>query len=159
MCAAAATSRRLALSFLVSACGGARGGTPPPATKPVAPAMTADASTPPNADKVPTLDAIAARGAVDAPQMKEVARWDRAAPRSPDLKADRDLCVRVAFAASGSVRVRLETAAGDRRGEPTSGADGLLPPQGPVCVTRGEVLRLVVEGDAAIVRAVVFGAP
>lgn len=157
MSGAAATSRRLALSLLLVGCGG--GAAPPPAPKPAATALGADASAPPNADTVPTLDAIAARGAVDAPQMKEIARWERAAPRSPDLKADRDLCVRVAFAASGPVRVRLETAAGDRRGEPTGGADGLLPPQGPVCVTRGEVLRLVVEGDAAIVRAVVFGAP
>lgn len=157
MSAAAATSRRLALSVLLVGCGGG-GAAPPPATKP-APTALADAAAPPNADKVPTLDAIAARGAVDAPQMKEIARWERAAPRSPELKADRDLCVRIAFAASGPVRLRLETAAGDRRGEPTGGADGLLPPQGPVCVTRGEVLRLVVEGDAAIVRAVVFGAP
>ena len=91
--------------------------------------------------------------------MREIARWERATPRSPDLKADRDLCLRVAFAASGAVRVRLENAAADRRGEPTSGVDGLLPPQGPVCVARGEVVRLVVEGDAAVVRAVVFGAP
>lgn len=118
--------------------------------------MAADAAVAPNADAVPTLDAIAARGAVDAPQMKELARWERATPRSPDLKAERDMCLRVAFAASSPVRVRLETVNADRRGEPTSGADGLLPPQGPVCVTRGEVVRLVVEGDAAIVRAVVF---
>ena len=163
MSAATATWRKRALSLLLLvACGGGPSAMPAakPAPKPVA-TTTADAG-----DVLPSLDAIATRGAVDAPQMREIARWERVMPRALDakdlsVKADRETCVRVAFAASASVRVRLETTTGDKRGEPTSGTDGLLPPQGPVCLVRGEAVRMVVEAadPAVTVRAVVFAAP
>lgn len=141
------------------ACGGAR--PPAPRARP-ATSVAADGGAEAGApvDAVPTLDAIAARAATLAPLMREIARWDRAGPRSPDVRADRDLCVRAAFAAGAPVRAWIEDASGARRGDVAEGADGMVPPRGPACVARGASVRLVVEGaGAATARAVLFGAP
>ncbi len=112
-------------------------------------------------DPVASLDAIAARGASAAPLMRESTRIADAAARATEVKAERDTCVRVAFAASTKVKTFLADAAGARRGDPFEGTEGVTPPSGPACMKRGESLRLVVEGApaAAVVRAVVFVAP
>jgi hypothetical protein len=147
-------------ALLAAACGGHAPAAPRATTaKSAAPSDAPGAGT--DRDPVATLDAIASRGSVDAPLMREVARWEKAAPRSPEVRADRDACIRVAYATSATVRAWLEDGSGVRRGDVASGADGMVPPQGPACVRRGDALRLVVDGapDGAVVRAVVFGAP
>jgi len=115
----------------------------------------------PEAD-VPTLDAIAARGATDAPQMREVRRVPDAAKGIELPPAERDACFRIALASSRPLRARLEDAAKAPRGDVASSAATflLVPPRGPACAKKGESLRLVVEGgEGATARAVVWQAP
>ena len=123
-------------------------------------------------DLLPSLDVLAARGPNDAPLMRELLRVEHAAPRSADVRADRDLCLRAVFAASGPARAWFADASGEVRGEVTSsagagnasgapgagasgtgglgtgasGAGGLgtAPPRGPACVKMGESIHLVV---------------
>lgn len=112
------------------------------------------------ADGLASTEALAARGATEAPLMREVLRVERAVPRSPALRANRDLCVRALFAASRPVRIWLADEAGLQRGEITTGAAGAVPPRGPACVQKGESVHLVVESEStAAVRAVLFAAP
>ncbi|MDB5214110.1 MAG: hypothetical protein JWO86_2037 [Myxococcaceae bacterium] len=115
-------------------------------------------------DTLPSLDALAARGPTDAPLMREALRVDHAAPRSPDVRADRDVCLRASFAATAPVRAWFADQSGAARGETTTGASGMVAPRGPVCARKGEALHLVVEsaeGGAPVtnVRAVIFAAP
>jgi len=96
--------------------------------------------------------------------MRELLRVERAAPRSPDVRADRDLCLRAVFAATRPVRAWFADASGTTRGDIASGASGTVPPRGPACVTRGEVLHLVIENGEGprtdtSARAVIFAAP
>jgi len=120
----------------------------------------ADAGAGPPSDALPSLDALAARGATDAPLMRELLRVERAAPRSPDVLAPRDLCVRALFAASGPVRAWFADAGGATRGEVTTATSGAVPPRGPACARKGESLHLVIESDAPVLaRAVLFAAP
>lgn len=160
---AARASSVLASSFVVLAsCAGptqrtagenpARG-TPSPAVSTPAP----DAA----AETVATLDELAARGAVDAPLMKEVLRADPAAPKTAEIRADRDLCVRAAFGANASVRAWFIDASGDARGDAATGNSGWVPPRGPACAKKGEVLRLTFDApsNATVSRAVVWASP
>lgn len=98
--------------------------------------------------------------------MREIARFERAAPRSPDVRADRDLCVRAFLAAPSPVRAYFADASGAARGETTIGASGAVPPRGPACARKGEALHLVVETSTPAAphtepaaRAVIFAAP
>lgn len=144
----------------IVACGGAPAPAPAhPGTGDGGLASSADAGAP-VLDTLPSTDALAARGPTDAPLMRELLRVEQAAPRSPDVRADRDLCVRAVFAASAPVKAWLADDAGAARGEVSSAASGTVPPRGPACVKKGESLHLVVEGDAAVrARAVLFAAP
>jgi hypothetical protein len=111
-------------------------------------------------DGLPSLDVLAARGPSDAPLMREALRVDRAVPRSPDVRADKDVCLRALFAASVTVRASFVDETGATRGEPTTSASGTVPPRGPVCAKKGEALHLVVEGpEGTTARAVIFAAP
>jgi hypothetical protein len=148
--------------FVVTGCGGA---TPPPA-HPAADAGAAGANDgAANAtDGLASLDALAARGATDAPLMREALRVEHATPRSPEVRAERDLCVRATFAASGPVRAWFADQAGAARGDVATGVSGVVPPRGPACVKKGESVHLVIEGEAPAssalaARAVVFAAP
>ena len=134
----------------------------PPA--PVSGGTTDTATRKPVGDGLPSLDVLAARGGADAPLMRELLRVERAAPRSPEVRADRDLCVRAVFAAAHPVRAWFSDQAGAVRGEAASGTSGPIPPRGPACVRKGELLHLVVEGGAdgegdVSARAVLFAAP
>jgi len=96
--------------------------------------------------------------------MREALRVAAASPRSADVRAEKDLCLRAVFASSASVRASFADESGVARGEGTTGASGAVPPRGPVCVKKGEALHLVVEsvadGTAAVnARAVIFAAP
>lgn len=127
---------------------------------------SAPAAVTPADDALPSLDALAARGATDAPLMHELLRVERAAPRSADVRAERDLCLRATFAASSPVRAWFADAAGATSGDPAVGSSGIVPPRGPVCTKKGDVLHLVVESAGAgapaaevTARAVIFAAP
>jgi hypothetical protein len=147
-------------SLVAAGCGGR---TPPPRSPPVpdgGASASSDGGTPPPSDGLTSLDALAARGPTDAPLMRELLRVERAAPRSPDVRADRDLCVRAIFAASRPVRAWFADEAGAARGEIAAGASGAVPPRGPACAKKGESLHLVVESDGPVAaRAVLFAAP
>jgi len=152
-------------------CGGATAAAPPRGEVGVAkaPARTSAAGAPPadaTSDGVLPFDTLAARGATDAPLMREALR--ASALPSPELRADRDLCVRAVVAASAPLRVWLADAGGARRGDAAAvgatavggAASVLVPPAGPACVKRGEAVRLVAEGAAPpVVRAILFAAP
>ena len=94
--------------------------------------------------------------------MREALRT-AASPRSPDVRADKDLCLRAIFASSAAVRAWFADESGAARGDATVGASGTVPPRGPVCVRKGEALHLVVEstpgGPPSTARAVIFAAP
>jgi len=149
------------IGALSAGCGGRMTGSAPR----TAPRGTGLASEHPGAvaaaDAVPSLDALAARGAIDAPLMREALRLPLAAQGAAQVSAERDTCVRAVFAASAPVKVSLVDASGTVRGTTTNGTAGLVPPNGPACIRRGEALRLVFEGPPpdATVRAVVFVAP
>jgi hypothetical protein len=151
----------------MGACGGAPVAPSAPAPRPLVTSLDAGAASGAS-DALPSLDALAARGPSDAPLMREALRVDHAAPRSPDLRAERDLCVRASFAASVLVRAWFADESGAVRGEITSATSGTVPPRGPVCAKKGEALHLVIESAAASTearpwaasaRAVIFAAP
>ena len=111
-------------------------------------------------DDVPSLDSLAARGASDAPLMREVLRSaDATKPSVLDVRAA-DACFRAVVAANAPVRARFEDEKRAPRGEDLAGASGLVPPRGPACARKGETLRLVVEtadaGAPVTARAVVW---
>lgn len=143
----------------MTACGGAA----PTATTPAAidggSPSSADAGAP-IADGLPSTATLALRGPTDAPLMRELQRLEQASPRSPDVWAERDLCVRAVFAASSPVKTWFADQAGAARGDVSTGASGTVPPRGPACVKKGDSVHLVVEGEGPVTaRAVVFAAP
>jgi hypothetical protein len=92
--------------------------------------------------------------------MRELLRVERVGPRSVDLRAERDQCVRALFAAPRPVRLWFADDANIARSEIASGTRGAVPPRGPMCAKKGESLHLEVEGDeGAEARAVIFAAP
>jgi hypothetical protein len=134
----------------------------PPASRAIAPDGGAEAAAPEQgADGTPSLDALAARGPTDAPLMREALRLEHASPRSPDIRAERDLCLRAVFAAPRPARAWFADESGAARGEITSSATGTgtAPPRGPACAKKGEALHLVVETSEPPARAVIFAAP
>ncbi|HSO34659.1 MAG TPA: hypothetical protein VLT33_19125 [Labilithrix sp.] len=144
----------------LAACGGAARGPATPSAADAGPGGGADGGASHAADPLPSLAALAARGPTDAPLMREALRVEQAAPRSPDVRAERDLCLRAIFAASAPARAWFVDQAGAVRGEITSAAAGTVPPRGPACAQKGESLHLVVEGGAPLTaRAVIFAAP
>ena len=118
------------------------------------------AAGPPAVDALPSTSALAARGATDAPLMRELLRVEQAAPRSADVRGERDLCVRAVFAASAPVKAWFADQAGAARGEVATATSGTVPPRGPACLKKGESLHLIVEGEGPVsARAVLFAAP
>jgi hypothetical protein len=159
-------SALVALAMGAGACGGSPVAPALPAARSLATSLDGGAA---NAalDTLPSLEALAARGPTDAPLMREALRVEHAAPRSPDVRAERDLCVRASFAASVPVRAWFADESGAPRGETTSATSGTVPPRGPVCAKKGEALHIVVEraasdearSSAPSARAVIFAAP
>ncbi len=100
------------------------------------------------------------------PLMHERVRVERAFPRSPDILADRDLCVRAIFAASVPIRAQFKDPSGALRGPHAEGVTGTSPPEGPVCILKGETLHLELEPisssssqPAVEARAILFTSP
>jgi hypothetical protein len=159
----------LALAASPFACVRATPQAPPPrvATPPplASSASAAKAATAP--DPLPSLDAIAARGASVAPGMRAVGREEQklasAARFDAVPKAERDVCARLLFVATAPVRARLEDGAGDVLAELARPAgSGLLGERGPVCTRRGDVIRVAFQPDPAVaarVRWVTWASP
>lgn len=99
-----------------------------------------------------TLDVLVTRGPWLAPGMKEATRFetrdDRSVRREIARAADRDVCVRIAFAAATAVHVWLEDARGDPLADGGTAESGALGARGPVCVRRGDAIVLRAESDA-----------
>lgn len=144
------------VTAFVAGCGGAPA---EPAKAPARAAATAGkaGSLPPGPDPLPSLDGLAARGPTLAPLMREALRVADAKTK-PELRPEKDTCVRAVIAASAPVKAYFADAKSAPRGDAFEGTEGAVPPNGPACVKGGDVVRLVVEGDAAA-RAVVFAAP
>jgi hypothetical protein len=119
-------------------------------------------------DPLPAAARIAESGAAFAPGMRELVRVDEEAPFERPLvhAADKDTCVRVAFAASEPLSVALLDGAGATLDATPRAASGVT---STVCVKRaGDVVLKVARagagdagnaGAAARVRAVAFAAP
>lgn len=143
--------------FVVLACAcGAAVRQPPPAPAPAPePVVSAVPTTDASADEAKAaFAALAARGGALAPGMREVARKESGAETVDLVKAEaRDVCVRVAYEATGPVTTKLVDGAGRvlaAGGAAT--AEGVLAEHGPVCVRRGDVVRGVAEGAGAPLR-------
>jgi hypothetical protein len=125
--------------------------------------MEADASTSAldAGDPIESIDSLAIRGAAETPLMRETQRIADAS-KPYEVRADRDVCVRAIFAASRPVHAWIEDDTRAPRGDVAPAAtSSFVPPKGPACARRGEVLRLVIESgnDPIIVRAVVWQSP
>ncbi len=114
-------------------------------------------------DGLPTAARIAESGGAIAPGMRELSRVDEAAPFERALvhAADKDTCVRVAFAASEPLSVLLVDGAGATLDAVPRAASGVT---STVCVKRTgdlvlRVTRTADGGAGARVRAVAFAAP
>lgn len=148
---------------LLLACGGGSATSRAKAPAPV-PTVAPDAGladmTPAKGADVPSLDEIAARGAIDAPMMREAMRLEDVATPAELEAGATDACFRAVVAASVPVRAWFIDATHAPRGELAETA-GLVPPRGPVCAKKGETLRLVVQTTTAgaIARAVVWRSP
>ena len=132
---------------------------PPPAPAPTLDAGLVD-MTPAKGADVPSLDELAARGAVDAPMMRVVKRLEGAAMPTELETGASDACFRALVAASAPVKAWFVDATNAPRGEIAETA-GWIPPRGPVCAKKGETLRLVVHATTAgtVARAVVWQSP
>ncbi|MFO0741356.1 MAG: hypothetical protein U0270_36005 [Labilithrix sp.] len=154
--------RALVLVALATACAPAapRAKPVPVTTQASAPDAGLADMTPAKGADVPSLDELAARGATDAPMMREVRRLDGVS-KPTDLEAGAsDACFRAVVAASAPVKAWFIDATHAPRGEIAETA-GLVPPRGPVCAKKGETLRLVVHATTAgtTARAVVWQSP
>ena len=154
--------RAVALLLVVAGCGARTRGTHPvPAPPVVAPpdaALTATPRAAPPAAPLPTFEVLAARQVRLAPGMRRArSRRDRGVGSASPT--DRDTCVRVAFVASRPVTAALVSKDGAILERSAATEDGALGVRGPVCFHPGTQPRLQVEGDAGVVRYVVWGAP
>jgi hypothetical protein len=93
-----------------------------------------------------------------APGMHEIARGEASLP-TPLPTASHDTCVRVVFASAGAAAVALVTVDGDVLAKAKPTEHGTLGERGPVCFHADQAPRIVVDGDAGIVRYVVWGVP
>lgn len=160
-----ATRALLLTSLALVACGG--GGAPAGPSRPagLSPSESADGGSGASAPDVTlSIDALAARGPIDAPLMRELLRVPNVLSKSPEIRAERDQCIRVLASANAAVKLWLVDGAGAPRGDAaavTAAPVARVPASGPACAKKGESLRLVVEGGAAttLVRAVVFALP
>jgi hypothetical protein len=113
---------------------------------------------PPPPPVLPPFDALASQQVRLAPGLHELARGD-ATGSAPLPKVTRDTCVRVAYAATAPVTVSLVAHDGSVLASAPAAKEGSLELRGPVCFHPDAEPRVVVGGDAGLVRYVVWGAP
>lgn len=147
-------------ALLVCACGAAAREPLPPvhpaAAFPAAPAASAAPDEPPG-----TFEALAARGPVIAPGMREASRTVSDGGAVELAKAEgRDACVRVTFEASAPVTAKIVDGAGRVLAVASSpSASGVLGERGPVCIRRGDIVKGLVDGPPSRVRWMTWEAP
>jgi len=145
-----------------------------PAPSPTSPAArmggakSETSASPESVVSVPSLDAIAAEHGRAMPLMTEALRNGEATSKPIELDSKgADTCYRAALASSAPVRAWFEDDKHSERGEPvTTTTNGLVPPRGPACARKGEVLKLIVRpvvaaggaaaGAPVIARAIVW---
>jgi hypothetical protein len=135
---------------------------PAPVPRPVAsvaPVPLVD-MTPAKGGDVPSLDSIEDKGKAEMPLMRVVSRVEGVKEPISVSAADGDTCFRAVVAASAPVKAWFIDATHTPRGE-IADAAGSVPPRGPVCARKGEVLRLVIHSTTAgaLTRAVVWASP
>jgi hypothetical protein len=140
------SSVNLVLSLL-AACGGPSAGGERAST-PSPPAVGEASSQPKEAGdpSFPPLDALSARAPSIAPGMREIARHD-GGPEVTEVAhaGDKDLCVRLLFVANAPVAAALMDHSGAVLSEAPEGTGGALGENGPVCVRRGQTVRVRFE--------------
>jgi hypothetical protein len=114
----------------------------------------------------PRADALRARGDAVAPGMRLAAQRTSKEAEVDLLHAEgHDECVRVAFDASESIAAELTNGKGEvlaRTGEAATA--GVLPAAGPVCIRRGDALKVAAirapdAGSGTAVRWAAWAAP
>ena len=112
-------------------------------------------------EPLPSLEVLSARGPTEAPGM-HVAALVPDALHAPEIRADKDVCLRALYAANRPVRAWLEDETKTVRGDVAPAAtSGLVPPRGPACARKGEAMKLVFDSgsDPLAARAVIWMAP
>jgi hypothetical protein len=153
--------------LLLCACGAAVRQSSPnanaraPARAPEAETAEGPAASADSAEATAAFEAMAAQGGAIAPGMREVARKESGGDPVELVRADaRDLCVRVAYEASGPIVAKLvERSGGVLAAAEVPATSGVLGARGPVCVRRGDVVRAVADGAGARVRWMAWEAP
>jgi hypothetical protein len=136
-------------------------------TQPIVHAVTVlDAGPPAPLPQLVAMEDLAANAASVAPGMHELARRESESlhvHEEAGQAREKDLCVRVLFAATSDVRATLENAKGEMLVETTGASRGVLGPRGPVCVRKGETLFVRIDADedagALHTRFIVWGSP
>ncbi|MGO9838438.1 MAG: hypothetical protein ACLP1X_30015 [Polyangiaceae bacterium] len=145
---------REAAAFVLLACACGMAAKAKPADAPAPPSPTAT-------DAPNRFESIVRLGPSIAPGMRLVARRESAGDKIELVRADEgDTCVRVAFEAAAPIVAKLVD--GTDKIIATSGAaaaEGLLGERGPVCIRKGEVLNVTVDGPNSPVRWVAWAAP
>ena len=122
--------------FVLTLVGCASHAPSPPTARPASSAPTDAGTTGPT---LLSFDDLAARGARAAPLMREHARVNG----STTLTAkEADSCFRVVVSTAGSFEGRPDTA-----------GDTFVPPNGPICLKKGQSMKLVTEGRALVLVA------
>ena len=110
--------------------------------------------------EAPSLETLAARAEQVAPGMREVARGESPVPASipiPELGAD--ACIRALLGANSPVVAALVTDAGSILAITRAEALVTLDARGPVCLRKGNSARIEVQGQAPLVRYVLWMTP
>jgi hypothetical protein len=95
-----------------------------------------------------------------APGMPEATRGQSSLPVSIPLALSRaDACVRAVFGAKSPVVAALVSDTGSILAITRAGAQTTLETRGPVCLRKGQSARIEVQGQAPLVRYVVWMTP
>ena len=152
---------RLALAAaLTAACAGETAVRSAPAIEPPVKPLVHEA--PDAADPMTAFEVLAVGADRLAPAMREIVRGEKSGENSLStevLRAEKDACVRLAFAASTELRATLEDQSGAVLAETKTKA-GALGERGPVCVRKGAVIRVRFDGEGAIrIRFIAWTSP
>ena len=159
----AALAVGLGVAHVAVACGAGRVADAPRTV--VAPPVTTatDASVDGPSEPLPSVESLAAEASRVAPGLRELMRGaaNDGAPSREIVRAAKDMCVRIVYAADVPVRARVESSgSGSRDGgvtvlfpsavapsAPSKSKVGALGASGPVCVRSGDAVTLVFEAD------------
>jgi hypothetical protein len=164
---AARARRGQGLCLVVAAAAGCHSEPAPPAVAAAFPRVSAadgsasglDSPIDP-ASEAPSLETLAEMGASLAPGMREVARGQSPMPASiPLLATNADVCLRAVFGAASPVIAALLAEPGGILAITRAGTRATLEARGPVCMRKGQSVHIEVQGQAPLVRYVVWMTP